>query len=345
VTPLRRITMVLAAAWVLGIALAHADTENIAFLVAGTATAHERELAGATFEAVARNAGLSVTKASFTAREASTINACVTVPQAWSCITPTIRDRKLEHVAIISLSPDTAPDSSPMVVITEQIIVARLDAAVVAQRFCIRCTDDVLAATTSELTRSMLQEIAVRSGRTVVTINTTPRGARILFDGRSMGATDRSFNTFPGVHIVVLELDGYRRETRTIEAALDRTSELSIMLRPVAAPPSAAHNSSGATPLPSAAPLAPKLAMGVGALAIVGGAIVLRLDEDPITAPIGDEQPHHYRDTIAPGLGLVIGGAVVCAGGYLWWRYTRSSVTPAVIPLPGGATVGVAAPF
>lgn len=342
--PLRAIGTFLLAFWVLGAAPASAQTEKMALLVSGTATPHERELAGDTFEQVARNAGLAVAKSAFTAREASTINACVTAPQAWSCVSRTVGGKGLDHVAIVSLAPDTGPESSPMVVITAQVLVARLDAAVALQRFCVRCTDDVLAKTTTELARSVLQEIAVRSGRTVVTINSTPRGARIVFDGQPMGATDRSFNTFPGVHTVALELDGYRQETRTVQATLDRTSELSLVMRPVEAAPTQDPRDSGDTK-PAHSSLAPKLVIGVGALAIVAGGVALALNQSDIGAPFGTEQPQHYRDTVAPGVGLMIGGAAVCLGGYLWWHYTRPSVAPSVVPLPGGATVGIATSF
>lgn len=285
-TAMRLLIALLAVFGWIGVAPARADAEKVVLLVSGDATPHERDLAGATFEAIARNAGLAVARSGFTVREASGISACVTAPRAWSCATPTVRGKGLDHVAIISLAHDTTPDSSPMVVITEQVLVARLDAAVVAQRFCVRCTDDVLTSTTTELTRSVLQEIAVRSGRTVAAIKSTPRGARILFDGQSMGATDRSFNTFPGVHTVVLELDGYHQETRTIEAALDRTSELSIVMRRLDASPTDAHGSGSVTSTGTHSSLAPKLAIGIGAAAVAAGAVVLAFNQAPVVAPV-----------------------------------------------------------
>jgi PEGA domain len=344
VTSMRTIAAVALAFWILGTAPANAQTEKMALLVSGTATPHERELAGDAFEVIARNAGLAIAKAGFNTREASAINACVTAPQAWSCVSPTVRGKSLDHVAIISLATDTGPDSSPMLVITAQVLVARLDAAVVSQRFCVRCTDDVLKMTTTELTRSVLQEIAVRSGRTVVIINSTPRGARILFDGQSMGATDRSFNTFPGVHTVVLDLDGYRQEARTVQATLDKTSELSLVMRPLEAPPNqGARDDRGTKPAHNT--LAPKLVIGAGALAIVAGGIALALNQSPVVAPIGSEQPQRYRDTLGIGVGLMAGGAAACLGGYLWWRHVRPPVAPSVVPLPGGATVGIARSF
>jgi hypothetical protein len=265
-----------------------------------------------------------------------------------------IRDKEIRQLTVLSVANDTAADRGPMVVLTEQIIVADLDAAVSAQRFCVRCTDDVLSNMTGELTRSLLQEIEVRSGRTVVSIKSTPRGARITFDGNSMGATDRSFNTFPGTHTVVLELDGYTRESRTLEATLDRTSELSIIMRPpnlrLSAVAAAEHHDAercehDAPGAPTTSSLAPKLTIALGATAVVAGAIAIAFNQHPTTAHPGTEQPPIYYDTMRPGVGLVIGGAVVGVGGYLWWRYTRSTVIPAVAPMLNGATVAVTRAF
>ena len=337
------------AALLIGTASARADTDKIALLVSGTATAHASDLVGTTIESIARDTGRLLTKPTFTAKETATIKRCVTTPHAWSCIAPAIHDKELQQVAVVSLANDTGPDSSPMVVVTEQVIVAQLDATVTEQRFCVRCTDDVLINVTSELTRSLFHEIEVRSGRTVVDIKSTPRGARILFDGNSMGATDRSFSTFPGKHTVVLELDGYQRVSRTVEAALDKTSELSVTMRPLIRTPNERHDSerceSDSPGSMTSHSLAPKLAMGAGAMAVVAGVIVLAFNEHPKDQPAGTEQPRVYYSTMAPGIGLVVGGAVVGAGGYLWWRYTRSTVAPAITPAPGGATVGITKAF
>jgi hypothetical protein len=232
-----------------------------------------------------------------------------------------------------------------MLVITEQILVASLDAAIGAQRFCVRCTDDVLVKSTSELTHALFQEIAVRGGRTVVAINSTPRGARITFDGDSMGATDRSFNTFPGTHTIVLELDGYERETRSIDAALDKTSELSVTMRSVGAADNLTDPLPPATHPRRRTTLVPKLAMGVGALVAITGAVVLVLDQGSDTKPSGTEQRRYYYDTTAPGVVLLSGGAVVGIGGLLWWHFTKSTTAPTVTPVAGGAVIGLTKDF
>lgn len=343
--------LLLVAALLIGSSNASADTDRIALLVSGTAADHARELAATTIESIAHDTGHPLTSPTFTAKEAAAIKRCVTTPRAWSCVAPVVHDKELQQVVVVSLANDTGPDSSPMVVVTEQIIVARLDAAVAEQRFCVRCTDDVLVNVTSELTRSLFQQIEVRSGRIVVDIKSTPRGARILFDGNSMGATDRSFNTFPGKHKVVLELDGYQRESRTVEAALDKTSELSVTMRPITRPSSSNERHDGercepyAPGSPPSSSLAPKVAMAAGALAVVTGGVLLAFNESPHAELAGKEQPHFYRDTLTPGVSLMVGGVVAAASGYLWWRYTRSTLAPALALAPGGATVGITKAF
>jgi hypothetical protein len=327
------------------VAPAAGDPDRIALVVAAAATPHARELASTAISAVTRQRGFVLVTPSFTAKEVAAISECVTAPQAWTCIAPIVRGKGLHQVAVVSLVTSTSKDGSPMLVITEQILVASLDAAIGSQRFCVRCTDDVLVKSTSELTHALYQEIAVRSGRTVVAISSTPRGARITFDGESMGATDRSFNTFPGTHTLVLELDGYLRETRSVDAALDKTSELSVTLRPVA--PVDPRGDPLATPQPvePRSLLGPKLAIGVGAAAIVTGVVVLALGQQSETQPIGREQRAYYYSTTAPGIALVAGGAIVGVGGYLWWRFTKSTTAPTVAPVAGGAVIGITKAF
>lgn len=330
---------------------ASAGTDKTALLISGTAAVHARELAATAVEAVTRESGRLPTQPTFSAKDVAAIRECVTTPHAWRCVAPVIHDKELRQLAIVSLVNDIAPDHGPMIVVTEQVIRADLDVAVAGQRFCVRCTDDVLINMTTELTRTLFQEIEVRSGRTVIAVKSVPRGARITFDGNSMGATNRSFNTFPGRHTVVLDLDGYRRESRTIEASLDRTSELVVTMRSPAAAVAERHDSEAREPsllapgAPPTSPLAPQLAMGAGALAVVAGAVLIALNEHPTDQPIGTVQPRYYYDTMPPGIGLVISGAVAGVGGYLWWRYTRSTVAPTVAATPGGGAIGITKAF
>jgi len=324
---------------------AAADSDRVALLVTASATPHARDVAASTIGAVTRERDFLLVTPTFTAKEVAAITECVTAPQAWTCVAPVVRGKGLQQVAVVSLVASTSKDGSPMLVITEQILVSNLDAAIGAQRFCVRCTDDVLVRSTSELTHALFQEIAVRGGRTVVAINSTPRGARITFDSVSMGATDRSFNTFPGTHAVVLDLDGYQRETRSIDAALDKTSELSVTMHPLRSADNPADPLTTQTRTQGRTTLAPKLAMGIGALAVVTGAIVLAFDQGAETKASGAEQRRYYYDTTAPGIVLIAGGAVVGIGGFLWWHFTKSTTAPTVAPVAGGAVIGITKDF
>jgi hypothetical protein len=324
---------------------AAADPDRMALLITGSETPRTRQVITSTIDGVARERGVVLAPQSFTAKDVSTITGCVTAAQPWTCIASVVRGKGIQQLAVVTLSESTSKDGSPMLVITEQLLVASLDMATGAQRFCVRCTDDVLAKSTSELTSGLFQEIAVHSGRTVVAISSTPRGARITFDGKSMGATDRSFNTFPGTHTVTLELDGYQRESRSISTTIDTTSEVTLTMRPVTpagplADPSAIGKSDQR---PSS--LGPKIVVGVGGLAIIAGGIGLAFNQKSESAPVGSPQREHYYDTTAPSIAFLVGGGVVSACGLLWWHHTNSKTVPTVAPAPGGAVVGLITTF
>jgi hypothetical protein len=81
--------------------------------------------------------------------------------------------------------------------------------------------------------------------------------------------------------------------------------------------------------------LAPTL-IGVGAAALLGGIVMIAIDEDP--PPIGP-QPPTLRDTATGGVVLgAIGVVALGAGAYLWWKRSRSS--PVAALTPDGGYVG-----
>lgn len=332
-----------------GAARATADQARTTLLVSGTATLHARALATTTIEAIVRNTGASLVHETFTPGEEANLKACATVPQAGRCIAPTIRDKGLDQVALVSLIMGTGTDGSPMIVVTAQIIAAKLEAAAWAQRLCTHCTDTLLVEAVSGVTRAVLEEISVRGGRSTVTLQSTPRGARITLDGSPAGTTDRSIPTVPGAHMVVFELEGYQREVRTIDAVVDGTTALTVAMRPTPGRideplDRPAHHVSLRDPRRGSR-LGTLLVAGIGGLALITGVVVLAFDEDPVTQPIGTEQPAWYRDTIEPGIGLLLCGAALGAGGLLWWQHARSTVAPTIAPAAGGAVIGITNKF
>lgn len=79
----------------------------------------------------------------------------------------------------------------------------------------------------------------------------------------------------------------------------------------------------------------------IGGAAIVGGAVALAFDEDPMPFPPGQKQPPRYVDTAAPGV-IAIASGVVFAGaaGFLYWKFGRVRATPNVSVSQKGATIG-----
>jgi hypothetical protein len=100
----------------------------------------------------------------------------------------------------------------------------------------------------------------------------------------------------------------------------------------------------GSGPKGTSSSIAPLLLMGAGGVAIVGGGVLLALNE-PSSVPRDQEQPKTYRSTIAPGVAMLAGGAVAVVGGYLWWRHSKSSSQPTVSVVSGGAIAGISGSF
>jgi hypothetical protein len=208
------------------------------------------------------------------------------------------------------------------------------------KRYCDHCTDDVLGKFTSELTRDVLREVATRSGRTVVSIKSVPRGARITFDQKLVGATDTSFNTYPGTHSLSLELDGYQVENRSVETAEGKTADVNIALAKNTPAGDHDRGSVGSSDGPGRLPgYVPWLFIGAGSAAVVTGTVLVLVDSKPSNDP-NSEHSRYYYSTKGPGIVTGIGGVLsVGAGLYLLHRQhvARSMLT--VTPLHGGGAV------
>lgn len=330
--------------------LAHANAERAAIVVSGNASPHERELVSSTMQTTASGIGRSLVAPApaFSARELATVTRCLSDKQPWTCMTQIVSRRGLSLLAIVSLDTGQGPDGTPQLVLSAQIVDAKLISPVSDQKYCPRCTDDVLAKLTSELTIDLLREVAAQSGKTVVSIKSVPSGARITFDGKPLGATDLSFNTYPGSHTVVLEREGHYPETRTVDAIEHQTTEITVPLRPIAAKPPEQNPGQGTDrrPVPRRSRLVPGIVLGMGLAAVAsGGVLILVHDEPTRPLPTEDQEPYYY-DTRLPGIVIAAGGAVaVGVGVYLWRRASRSRAVPTIVPRSGGAMIGWSTSF
>lgn len=341
------LSIVLGVTCVVAAGEARAEVAAIAF--DGDASAHERELAASSMLVIAGRSGRPFVVHTFTSGELATLKACFTQPEPWRCAGPAVRGKGLQQVALVTLQHGEGPDGTPLLVFAGNVIAANIDSTISHQRHCPRCTDDVLADTAGELARDLLREIATRSGRTVVAIKSVPRGARITFDGKLLGATDLAFNTYPGAHTVDLESDGHHPERRTVQAAEDKTTDVIVTLRRIDGESGPAPGALGGGPGVSVGPRrsrrVPGLIAGAGIVALGTGILMIAIDQDPVTDPDADVSPR-YRDSATGGVIIGAAGLVAAgAGGYLWWKYTRSRTAPRIAPTPGGAMIGIATPF
>ena len=350
--------------------LPRAFAETGAVVVSGKIEERDQTSAKTAVEQSVRAAGWTLDPRPFSARDVNAIAACLRDVAAWPCVSRVVGGRGIRRVAVVGLSRDPTTKGVPQVVITERLVLADAELVVLGQRFCERCTDDTLTALATELTKELLQRAALESGRTVLAVRSTPRGALYSVDGVLSGATDAVINIVPGTHVVIIEHEGYDTATRTIEAVEGKTSEVTVtLLRHVEQPgsppsehPTLPQPTASVPPKPPEHRTDPKsdpvveprsralpvTMLVIGALAVAGGATALAFNQHDVTKPPNERQPRGYYDTVPAGVTAIVGGiAVAGVGGYLWWKYSRENArsAPTVTPVAGGAVLGVQGAF
>jgi hypothetical protein len=192
-------------------------------VVGGGAEDHDRRVVGAAVAVAAREAGWSLPREPVTKHDADRLLDCGDHGTPWACIPASLGGRGIRRIFVFAVDRNLSDSGAPMVVLTARLIVTAPQALVVRQRFCEHCADDRLAEASIELARQLLQDLAVRSGRTILEVESSPPGARITLDGLPIGATNATFNTFPGAHVVVVEKLGYLAATRSVIAEEGKT--------------------------------------------------------------------------------------------------------------------------
>lgn len=336
-----RLTILLIIALALASLTGTGHADGGAVMVGGKSPPHEKTIATNAAREVLRASGKEVIDRSFTAKDLDAVTGCIRKPPAWPCVEGVLRDKRIQHVAVVSVDPH----SGRTVKITQRMLVARADSVISGQRFCEQCTDDTLAANTAELTKELLDRLAIESGRTVLIVRSTPPGARVSLDGASIGATDLSTDIAPGHHTVKIEREGYETAVREIDAGEGKTADVSVPLQRSRSGTGPSSSQRGKPNPDETGPhrpsrLLPAVVSGVGVVGLATGIIVLALDEDGVTERDQQVAPT-YTDTTAVGLGISIGSVAVCGVSvYLWSRYARASGTPRIAPVQGGAVVG-----
>ncbi len=165
----------------------------------------------------------------------------------------------------------------------------------------------------ADLGARMGRKVDVVTRAAIVEITSNPAGAKVFIGGDLVGTTPLELPLDAGIHQLRIEHAGYIHQRRRVEVVAGETTELDFVLQHL--PPKATRDTSklfagfGWT----------GLVAGVGTVA--GGAIMIGLDERPITSDcsggnIDAEGNCRWRyDTREGGIAMVVGGAALIGTG------------------------------
>jgi hypothetical protein len=272
-------------------------------IVGGSAPEHDRAVVGAAVALAAREAGWALPREPVAKQDADRLFDCSDPGRPWACVPVSIGERGIRRMLVFAVEQSQADNAAPMLVLTARLIVTAPQALVVRQRFCEHCADDRLTDASIDLARQLLQDLAVRIGRTILEVGSTPPGARITLDGRPIGATNAAFNTFPGSHVVVVEKPGYRSQTHSVIAEEGKTCGLEVALVVGDRPAEPRRGSAIAGPL-----------IGGGALAAIAAGILIDLGARG--GPHDGNEKYRYAGATPVGAALGLAGAAAIAAGW-----------------------------
>jgi hypothetical protein len=327
----RAILAILAAgaASILGPRRGHADDGSV--VIGGGAEDRERSVVGAAVTATAREAGWALSRDAVAVQDVDRLLECSDPVRPWACVPASLGGGGIHRIFVFAVDRKQTASGAPMVVLTAKLIMRAPPALAVRQRFCEHCADDRLTRASTELARQLLRDLAVRSGRTILEVASTPPGAQITLDGEPIGATNATFNTFPGSHVVVIEKSGYRPEARSVLAEEGKTAAVAAVLVPADRPPGPARSTR----------LVPAGLIGGGAATLIAGGLLLELGSR------GDahDKYRYVGATPAGALLGIAGTAALAAGIYTWWHAPTTSAPSLGIAGGGAVFAGWATAF
>lgn len=233
---------------------------------------------------------------------------------------------------LVSIRVDIASKKSREVRLTVDWFV-KGHSPVSARRTCDKCTEAVLRTTVDAMLRDLSKTAPGFMGRLKVTSD--PPGITVLLDNATIGVTPIEADASVGEHKVQLARDGRTGEAKTISITSQAVTE--VALDAPAPGPVEGEVPAPATSRPSR--LLPGLLIGLGVAAIGAGTALYLTSEEPTG------QSRTYRDTKNLGIGVAAGGGALVITGVIIVVATKTSSTPTMAFVPGGATVGWAGSF
>lgn len=256
------------------------------------------------------------------------------------CFPKQLQARGVRGAIVYEAKSERTANGDRVVILVGKIVLSDRPEFLVVVRRCESCNDDTLVQTSSSLADALLQQLAVQVGRTLVSVNSNPPGANVIFDSKMIGATPTVVKTFPGKHAVQIQKPGYRPADRSVIASEGTTQDVTVQLdsadghqgnpatRPVGGPIDVGND--------RGKPWGPIAMIAGGGLLVVGGGVLLYVGGRA-------EGEQLYRYPRATPIGVVSGLAglgLASAGALLWWRDSKQTSGPTVDATATGAMVG-----
>ncbi|MBA3462157.1 MAG: PEGA domain-containing protein [Deltaproteobacteria bacterium] len=334
-----------------------ADADPGTVVVVGKSDAHARDVTAQAVSAAVSKADWKLIGKRLSESDTSSISKCFTREEPQRCILRLVQDKGVQRVAYVSVDPDPSRGERGLK-LTGRIVTAKLDLVLIASRFCDHCTDDTLARSATDLMKDLLDRVALTSGRTVLSVKSSPQGARYTVDGAFVGVTDASIDVTPGPHTVTVELEGFETFVQSVRATEGQTAEVNAVfrrrntdVRPLPGPTDSStrgvdNQGADVRVEPPRRSRAAKPLLVVGGVVLAAGVVLLMLDEDSTVSPPGTEQRATFYDTATPGLVTIAGGAVLAGlGAYFYWKSPGANATASIRPTPNGTMMTLSTSF
>lgn len=315
-----------------------ARAERAVVFAAGALKPSERAAVAAAAATAVTEAGWSTAAPSLSTKEDRALAECLASDKREGCVGALLEREHVDRGVMLRVAIE-GEKKAPTWVVYGWVFRPGGELLALDTRYCESCTSESGAAAARELASALVKAARAETERTVLRVRSTPGSAKVTLDDKPVGVTELELEVYPGTHLVRLERDGYRAETREVSVEDGERALLDVELVPSAG--AGDHATGDAKRRSSRWPWA---VLGAGTLCLVGGGVLLAIDEDRATS--GGVRLPEYRDTALGG--AILGGAGLAAIGvstYLLVTREARSPRPAVAVLPGSAWVGVAGAF
>lgn len=298
------------------------------------------ELSDAEFEALERRVDEEFARANFDSTVPPEPSVCGTA-QCWQSQADATGSHYMAFVSVNAQDAD------------QQLTMSILDltdgsTVVEVERTCELCGRDELLDATSDVSATALRKLRSHAAITTeVAVDSIPAGARVVLDGKDVGATPLRIDVSPGPHTVELTAPGYDPFSQAVD--IDRGTTESLRLRLSAtAPPVPASRTPDISPTPTrrrGRVVVGAALLGGGFASAAAGVTLMVLHGREITSDCSGENVdpdgncHFLHDTQTGGIiGLSAGAAALVGGAVLLgleFRRTRPGAV-ALSPTPSG---------